>query len=114
MLLEPLFDASLNSFSIDANGVDTFEITGTKTESSSVWSFDSQQSGAADITYYDAEGDEVTGDFVPSPLPPSNPDSLTVTVDFTLAETAVSAVLRIGLYSYKYQNATIYTINITK
>ena len=112
--LEPPFDASLNNFAINAGEVDTFEITGTKMESSSLWAMNAQLTDAGEVRYYNEDGQQVKIQVVETPPPPSNPDTLTVTVDFTQTPTAVRAVMRLGLYSFKYHHATIYTINITK
>ena len=83
-------------------------------ESSSLWSTNAQLTSAGDVLYYDENGQRVRVHVIETPPPPSNPDTLTVTVDFTQTPTAVRAVMRLGLYSFKYHHATIYTINITK
>jgi hypothetical protein len=81
-------------------------------ESSSLWAMNAQLTTAGEIRYYDESGTWLRGQEILRPQ--SDPDTLTVTVDFSLTPTAVLAVMKLGLYSFKYHNATIYTINITK
>lgn len=83
-------------------------------ESSSLWAMNAQLTDAGEVRYYNEDGQQVKIQVVETPPPPSNPGTLTVTVDFTQTPTAVRAVMRLGLYSFKYHHATIYTINITK
>ena len=83
-------------------------------ETASLWAMNAQLTTAGEVKYYDESGSLLRGLEIPSPSAPSNPDTLTVTVDFTQTPTAVLAVMKLGLYSFKYLHATIYTINITK
>ena len=81
-------------------------------EASSLWAMNAQLTTAGEVRYYDESGTWLRGQEILRPQ--SDPDTLTVTVDFSLTPTAVLAVMKLGLYSFKYRNATIYTINITK
>lgn len=81
-------------------------------EASSLWAMNAQLTTAGEIRYYDESGTWLRGQEILRPQ--SDPDTLTVTVDFSMTPTAVLAIMKLGLYSFKYRNATIYTINITK